>query len=489
MLFFNQSKFLFLSFLLAFALNTSAPAMEDEAEESGAHFVILKNNLKDLKAEREDPLFYVIPLNAPIFYFGFLQNLLIQGVDYCTNPASLVRALSKKESPKETIIFTPKLSYDLHQCILEYKMLHMTRREFIETQTNPPFYSIFYKKRPLYVFILPTVHSLPLEALPTNIRKVILAIAKTPGSKLIMEIGDDFDNEGEDETPALLDPRMKLNIEAYIQSNLKLFEIFYETSPKLKKLSEILEEGEKELRSTLEQGWTKKLDSESLKKLSHLVKLRCLKIEDFNQIDPFYFFYNLVVQLRSDHNSSEKQAEALQLDDQIEDIFSEYNRPIQGLENRKDRNEAMPEDDFADYALLSAAMSSSSLPFYHLLYYLQEALKNLSPIEEDNEKTVSYYIPTLNDLDFSNMCQMLYLRDAPPPECFCPSDCIRNTKWWNRTIKPLLKGRVESQVSQHSFPILMTYGAGHNEGSFSIIDLIRKEDFEVRKFNQRTMRF
>ncbi len=65
---------------------------------------------------------------------------------------------------KITLVFLPR--FDLSQCIVEYKKLQMSRKQWIETYANPPFYGIFYKGYPLNIFILPTVHTLPLKALP-----------------------------------------------------------------------------------------------------------------------------------------------------------------------------------------------------------------------------------------------------------------------------------------------------------------------------------
>jgi hypothetical protein len=460
MVFFNHSKILFLSFFFTALLSAYALGMEEFKEEENVNLVV------PFKVGQKEPLFHIIPLNVPIVYRGSLKNLLIQKVDYCNDPASLL-------SKKEFAIVIPRLSYNLYSCILEYKALHLTRHDFIETQTNSSFYSIFHKDRPLYIFILPTCHTLPLDALPTDIRSVMLAIAETEGSQLIQEILDEEEDDDEALSPPSSAP--KLDIESCIQRDLQQFEASYKLIYQ-ERLGNKLKEQEKYYRNIYEKGWTKKLDVKSFSKLLHLLKTIDLTIRDVDQMDPLYFYYRLNTFLSADLITTNINITHEVLDNRIHDIFSTRNRNIQALETEDDRYEASREESRSQWLL-------APLEFDTYFGILQQSLKKLPSFEDESGTLL--YTPSLNDLDFNNPLEMSYLRGEVTQDLSISHVAVteRNKRWWKRTLKPLFEERTQSE-NLHLIPILITYGEGHNLGSFSIIDLIRKMGLEVRKFKK-----
>lgn len=469
MLFFNQLRFLLL--LLFLGLNPLVHAMKDDMEESTVHFMTLKNNLKDLKTEREDPLFYVIPLNAPIFYFGFLETVRIQAANYRNHLNFPVPALFKKDPAKEVMLFTPRLSYDLYPCVLEYKMLHMTRKEFIETQTNPPFYTIFYKERPLYIFILPTVHTLPFDALPMDIQNIVYAIAEIPGSELVKEIvaGDATGMQ------PLQSPVVKLDIETFIQRESNYYKKFYNLLP------EQWEKIQLAYGKMLTEGWTKILSPKALEQLSELSELIDMKIENFDKIDPLYIFYYILLEFNGDYFGQNKSEVTLnQLDDCISDIFSEKKRQIHPLETGSDRYESEREENEKKYIEICCSTPQGAQEYFPLVE------KNLENLYLGITEDTTIVIPTLNDLEFGCSTTMNYLRGVFKDNISSSINRSlqkRNQIWWERTLNPLLEKRA---YSENLSPILIIGGSRHFEGPTSIINWIReKEDFEVRRFNHR----
>jgi uncharacterized protein YbaP (TraB family) len=462
MKFLTHSKILVLFFLFTALLGAHASGMEKFKEEENVNLVV------PFKGRQKEQLFDIIPLNVPIVYRGSLKNLLIQKVDYCNNPASLL-------SKKEFAIVIPRLSYNLYSCILEYKALHLTRHDFIETQTNSSFYSIFHKDRPLYIFILPTYHPLPLEALPTDIGSILLAIAETKESQLIMEILDEEEEEDDDEMLSPPSSAPKLDIESCIQRDLQQFEVAYKPIYQ-ERLGNKLKEQEEYYRNVYEKGWTNKLDVESFNKLLCLSKIINLTIQGINQIDPLYFYYRLNTFLSTDLITANINITHEVLDNRIHNIFSTRNRKIQALETEDDRYEASYEKSRSQWLL-------APLEFDIYFDILQQSLKKLPSFEDESQALL--YTPSLNDLDFNNPLEMSYLRDEITQDLSISDVAVteRNKNWWKRTLKPLFEERAQSE-NLHLTPILITYGAGHNLGPFSIIDLIRKMGLEVRRFKK-----
>ncbi|OJW47214.1 MAG: hypothetical protein BGO67_02850 [Alphaproteobacteria bacterium 41-28] len=396
----------------------------------------------------------------------------------------------KKRSLKRTTVLFPLPPPDVYTLFHNYKIFGMTRQRFIETQTNPPFYSIFYGGKPLNVFILPVVHTLPLEALHPRILKWIHSIAETEGSKLIMEIRDDSsEEEGEDNPTTIEDSRKKLNIGQCIDRDIaiatSLIRGRYVTDEndrdQLALWKSKLDEMKIYLNEVFTQGWTNLLNLDSKEMLHLILKEQGKNIEYINEIDPYYFYSNLNYVL----DEYLEKGYIIDLDSQISRIFFEAQREIEELENERDIDEAAQEE---------AAFSLPNAPFCFESYKLliEESLQRFKSLIEETEEDLEKRIPTLDDIDFQDPVVRYYFREREKDvdygwmkEGQVGVD-MRNQRWWERTINPLLEERIREVSSSNTPPILLMYGNGHNLGSNGIKQRIqRKTGFQVRRLSRK----
>lgn len=524
-------SFFFSSFLVvALFLSTHVSGMEEE-ENKNVAIILRPMGHEDVRVTRK--LFTIESENPDRFLFGGVPvsvHSLNKELSLKTLPSqlkSLVRLRQTDSSLIEGVSFRELLDYwfsqrhtsqkgiegpkqrhlkrkmilfplpcaDFNTLIFNYQKFGMTRKRFIETQTNSPFYSIFYRGKPLNIFILPTVHTLPLEALHPRILKWIHAIAETEGSKLIQEICDESsDDEEDDDSASLLDPRKKLSIEQFVARELKCIpnlyrSIYVKNENDEKELALWKLKLEEKIASSIEkytQGWANSLNSESKEKLSALLKNCGKSFEFVFDVDPFYL-YSMLVKINFDE-AREKNIKSLALDNQICHIFWKQRKEVQPLENEDDRDTAQSEG-------VIASLPECNLTFDLCLTLLEKELQQINLDEEDEEsedESLELGTSTLDDLNFQDNIQMDYLmrRDEELANNLKKiSDWvdvdIRNKQWWQKTINPLLEERIQA-ASSNLPPILIMYGHAHNFGDTSITGLIKKKTgFKVRRVTRK----
>jgi hypothetical protein len=393
---------------------------------------------------------------------------------------------SQKELLKKRMLLSSFIPLRLQDALHDHRALNMTRKECIETQTNPEFYSIYYKGTPLNIFNLPTLHGLPIDALHSGIQNTILAIAQSAGGQLIAEIDDDYYTEEEEQASSLKDPRTHLDIEVCVQRDFKAYievcQPIFEADPDIG--IKLQKEEEESLRKNYREGWTNSLDSVCRNTLSLIARAMELTIEDFNRIDPYYVYSIL---------ASAEVAKVLQpqppyytLDNHISNIFSIFGKRVTGLENEDDRFEAKKES-------ICATLPTCSHSFGTLKLLLQAVFQKISLCEKyicssDSDSSIaqapSVYIRPLDDLNFDDPMTRTYLRGTGFKDN-TEEVAIRNQRWWNTRINPTLEERILSPLGGYFSPILYIWGAHHNSGRLSILDLIRnKPGFEARRIHR-----
>jgi hypothetical protein len=398
----------------------------------------------------------------------------------------------QKQRPlKRTMVLFPLPHTDFHTLVVNYQKFGMTRRRFIETQTNAPFYSIFYRGKPLNIFILPTVHTLPLEVLHSSIMKYIYAIANAQGSQLIMEMRDDSsdEEEDEDESPTIEDLRKKLNIDQCIDRDVALATSLIRGSfvtdendrDQLALWKSKLDEMKIYLREVFTQGWTNTLSPNSKDILYLISKEKGKDVEYINKMDPNYIYSNLNYFL---DEYLEKNL-IIELDSQIYRIFFEARREIEELENEHDREEAAQEEAFF-------SLPNGPFCFDYCKLLIEESLKRFKSLIEEPEEGLERHIPTLDDIDFQDPVVRYYFRgreknvDYRWMEGDQVAVDMRNQNWWERTINPLLEERVREVSLSNIPPILVMYGNGHNVGSNGITQRIRrKKEFTIGRLTRK----
>jgi hypothetical protein len=464
-----------LSFVQFFSGILDTPIFATQIGDDDNRVIVLSSRCSPAReypyvVEQEEKPFYKISFNGtsiPILFFKDKDKKIVPG--------------------NGKLIIFPFISYRPNAYQLESNTLQMLKH-WIETQTDPAFYSVSYKGKPLNFFMLPTVHTLPFEALHSDLRSIIYAIAHTKGSQLITEVSDDvYDND--DLHPFPDDPRCQLNVEKCVQRDLEWFVKtcgdIYEDNPI--RWSQRQEEETASCRMIYKNGWTKSLDVESQEALKFIIAEYELIPDFFDKLDPYYVYKRLLSTV-SDIQIAGKTHVCLALDHCIEEIFARFNRPIIGLESDDDRIEAKRTE-----ALES--LSTCDFSFTFLKISIEQGLKEILQAFERYEPKEGMIIrPTLSDLEFSNSLTMSYLKGhLPKISCGVYAD-VRTKKWWNTKIAPLLEERgktVDCRVLLPDllFPNLMIFGAGHNKGPFAINALIeQKAGYSVHRLTRNELR-
>lgn len=377
----------------------------------------------------------------------------------------------ERNSMRGNLILFPLTPQPLMRCRHECNLL--TSRMIIEANANPDFYSISYQEIPINLFILPTVHSVPFDALPSYLKKWIHAIARTKDSKVILEVGPDFFcDDDEDQEDSL----GKLNIETCVQRDFENFvqhnTQFFQHLPEFWIRTQ--QEEKEKLDKIYKEGWTKSLDPECQK----VLPLGDVDAEFLDRHDPHYVYHRLnsILQTVTAGLKADPQI-VMQLDDCIREIFSRYQKQVIGLDTEDLRNDAHRERAAAEQQKCTFLFETNKILVEGCLKKF--ALFGDDLFQDDTKKRTLYY-KTLDDLQFNCPYQMAFFMGRLPE--IVKEDVevdVRNKEWWSQTIEPLLDKQANLK---HNPPALMVYGAGHNTGPFSIIELIRKkEGFEVHK--------
>lgn len=372
------------------------------------------------------------------------------------------------------------LAYALFEnTILVLPYLRWMRNEFIEKVATPNFFSISYMGRPLNIYIFPTLHTLPVTVIPPYIRNMIYAIASAKNSILYTEIlGEDDDSDDEDNESIFLarDPREILDIEKVMQRELNFYAVYArniyvqaeEDSLQLRRWEEARECKENKLRDIFEKGWTNGLSDEAKEMF---LEIDSCALDRLNNTDPLCFYYRI-----ANIALHEFRPFIYGLDSEILDIFSKKPREIRGLEIEEDRVDAFEQElwqgteayDDEKFLPLDSILKLSNDKLGKLIRYyrLQESL------DEDDY----IYYPNLDEINFSEPMVYSYMLGKPYQSRVSFAVNQRNNQWWEDTIFPLLSLRSNQKHSfnmQNMAPILLVYGAGHNEGPSSILNHIR----------------